>query len=131
MTEERETLIRFRLDCAAETLHEAELLAGNGQWRGAANRLYYAAFYATIALLLSDDLQSRKHSGVRALFLRNYVQSGEFPEELADLYKWLFDTRMKSDYVDMFDIDPTSIQHALEPTRAFIARAEELIKEKL
>ena len=131
MTEDRKTLIRYRLQCALETMDDAEALANDGRWRSTANRLYYAAFYAIIALLLVNDLQSKKHSGVRALFLRHFVHTGTFSEELADTYKWLFDTRMKSDYTDMLDIDPAKIRNAIEPTRALITRAQELIEEEL
>ena len=131
MTDERESLIRFRLECAHEAMLDAESLIDAGRWRGAANRLYYAAFYAVVALLLTDELHSRKHSGVRALFMRHYGNSGRFEPELARIYKWLYDTRMNSDYSDMYDVEPDEIRSAVEPTRALIARAEALTEEKL
>ena len=55
---------RHRLRLANETLQEAEVLREASRWRGAANRLYYAAFYAARALLALRDLDSARHSGV-------------------------------------------------------------------
>ena len=40
---------RHRLRLAHETLQEADVLLAASRWRGAANRLYYAAFYAARA----------------------------------------------------------------------------------
>ena len=50
-------LIDYRLDEAVEALRDAELLLDAGRHRSAANRLYYAAFYAAIAALLTKRLE--------------------------------------------------------------------------
>ena len=51
----------------------------SGHPYGAANRIYYACFYATVALLLTRNLSSLKHSGVMALFNRHFVRGGLCP----------------------------------------------------
>jgi len=68
MNDRGEELIRYRLSRAEETLEEARLLAENKHGNAAVNRLYYACFYAVLALLIRDGRYSSKHSGVRALF---------------------------------------------------------------
>ena len=68
--EEREALIRYRLERARETLAEAATLAHASHWNGCVNRLYYACFYAVTALLLRKGLGSSKHSGTLGLFNR-------------------------------------------------------------
>jgi len=72
MTEGRENLIQLSLDRAYETLQEAQLLAQTRHPSGAANRVYYACFYAVTALLMTKDITSSKHGGVIALFNRHY-----------------------------------------------------------
>ena len=37
----------------------------NKLWNTAVNRLYYACYYAVIALLVEKDIHAQKHSGVR------------------------------------------------------------------
>ena len=71
-----EELIRYRLSRAEETLEEARLLAENKNGNAAVNRLYYACFYAVLALLIRDGRYSSKHSGVRALFNIHFVKNG-------------------------------------------------------
>jgi uncharacterized protein (UPF0332 family) len=59
----REEIARARMQRAREALGEADLLIGALRWRGALNRLYYAAFYAARAVLATRDLDSSRHSG--------------------------------------------------------------------
>lgn len=73
----RETirLIRYRLASARETLAEAESLLRDDHRRGAKNRIYYAMFYATLAMLALRNLSSSKHSGAISLFHREFIYS--------------------------------------------------------
>lgn len=130
MTGDRDTLVRYRLLCASEALADAEANVSDERWRAAVNRLYYAAFYAVSALLLSHDLQSRKHTGVRGLFMRHYGTTGQFEPELVKTFNRLFDSRLKSDYTDLYEVEPDFIRNAVAPTRALIARVAALIEEK-
>ena len=51
---DRETLSRYRLEQAEETLADARMmLAGGASARSVVNRSYYAMFYGVLALLLS------------------------------------------------------------------------------
>lgn len=44
MREDKETLARYRMERAFETLEEAKLLFGAEKYMGAMNRIYYAIF---------------------------------------------------------------------------------------
>ena len=56
--DERDVLVRYRLEQADHTLHQAALLAEAEEWNGVVNRAYYAMFYAALALLLTKGLGS-------------------------------------------------------------------------
>jgi len=62
--EQTDELIRYRLNQARETLHEAEILDREESWRGVVNRSYYAMFYAVLALAVKSQEPTSKHSGV-------------------------------------------------------------------
>jgi uncharacterized protein (UPF0332 family) len=121
-------LLRHRLARARETLDEARLMAESGHWNGCVNRLYYGCFYAVSALLLSKNLSSSKHTGVRSLFSIHFVQPGIFPKELAALYNTLFDARQESDYEDFFRADPEEIRQWLPLAERFIQTAARLLE---
>lgn len=72
---------------ARETIEEARLLLSAGHTNACVNRLYYAAFYVVLALLLSEGLSSTKHSGGRSLFDREWVKIGRVPVHLGRLYR--------------------------------------------
>jgi uncharacterized protein (UPF0332 family) len=64
----------------------------------AASRAYYAAFYAASALLLKEDIDTSKHSGVIASIHRLFVKEGKLDKEQGKNLQWLFDLRGVGDY---------------------------------
>jgi uncharacterized protein (UPF0332 family) len=99
----REEIARARMQRAREALGEADLLIGALRWRGALNRLYYAAFYAARAVLATRDLDSSRHSGVIALFQQHFVKSGAVLPAAARTLPRAFEARQSSDYADSSD----------------------------
>jgi uncharacterized protein (UPF0332 family) len=63
-----EVLIRYRREKSRETLEDTQLLFQAGRLFSTLNRIYYALFYEVMALLLTRDLSSAKHTGIRALY---------------------------------------------------------------
>lgn len=92
----------------------------SGHLHGAANRIYYACFYAVVALLLTRDLSSPKHSGVMALFNRHFIKEGILPIDMGKFYSRVFDRRLEGDYGEIIELHETDI-------RADLAQAEEFI----
>ena len=129
MTEGRQALIRYRLDRAAETLEEARLMLQTHHRHGAANRLYYACFYAVTALLLKHDLSRAKHSGVLALFNQHFIKSGRIPLEMGKFYARVYENRMESDYADTVALDLSSVEDDLAQAQSFIRLIAALIDQ--
>ena len=68
---DRETLFRFRLKQAEETLADARMmLAGGASARSVVNRCYYAMLYGVLALLLHENTEHTRsrHSGIISIF---------------------------------------------------------------
>lgn len=94
---ERQMLARHRLQRSEEILEEARVLLAAGHRRGAVDRHYYAMFHAARALLALKGMDSSKHSGVIAMFNREFVKTGELPKEMGKKLKMAFDLRIESD----------------------------------
>ena len=62
--EERKSVVQFRMEKANNTFSEIALLTGNALWQTAANRLYYACYYAVGALLVQNGIEAQTHQGV-------------------------------------------------------------------
>lgn len=93
---------KYRIDRAKEDLETAHLLFETGKYRIANNLAYYAIFHALRAVLVFDDFDSSKHSGVIAEFRRRYIKEGIFPTEISKMIGQAFTIRNASDYDDMF-----------------------------
>lgn len=75
-------LIKYRLDRANETFAEAILMQQQSHRNTCANRLYDACFYAVIALLEQHELKFSKHGGVKSLFNRCFIKTGEIDKKM-------------------------------------------------
>jgi uncharacterized protein (UPF0332 family) len=53
--DEREAIVSFRLQKSEDTFKEAFGIATLGYWNAVANRLYYACYYVTGALLIKNN----------------------------------------------------------------------------
>ena len=120
MTERRADLIRYRLNRAKETLEEAHVMFENGHLYGASNRIYYACFYGVVALLLTKNLSSSKHSGVIGLFNKHFVKTEDIPRDFGRFYSRMFDNRLESDYGELIDIEADEIRQDLTVAQKFV-----------
>ena len=129
--EERRDLVKYRLEKAYNTFAEIQILLDNKLCRTAANRLYYACFYAATALLINDRHETHTHHGVKTLLGLHYVKEGKIENAQGNLFKQLFNLRQKGDYEDWIDIDENTIIPLIEPAKNFIAEIEKLINNTL
>jgi len=129
MSDSSQELVQYRLDRADETLEEAHLLARKYHRNAAVNRLYYACFYAVLALLAKNGLSSSKHSGIRALFNVHFVKTGKLPKELARTYNDLFERRQEGDYDDYVVFNADDVHTWLEAAESFIKVIKGLIQK--
>ncbi|MEO8853237.1 MAG: HEPN domain-containing protein [Ginsengibacter sp.] len=95
---------KYKIEAAYRTFDAARVLAENGFWNSAVNRLYYSLFYAVNALLVMNEIQTKSHSGSRAQFSNLFVKKHKFDIKYGKLYSQLFDWRQKGDYGNIFDM---------------------------
>ena len=97
---------------------------------GAANRIYYACFYAVTAILLTQNLSSSKHSGVIALFNRHFVKPGLISVDMGKFYSRMFDNRIESDYADWVEVEKQDIKEELARAEEFVSAITVLINKQ-
>ncbi len=129
--EERKSVVDYRLQKAKETFAEVSILIDNKLWRFAANRLYYACYYAASALLTKHAHETHTHSGVKNLLSLYYAKEEKIDKNLIKTYSNLFNMRQRGDYEDWVIIDENDIIPLLEPAKKFITEIEKLINTNL
>ena len=73
---DRKKIIKYRITRARETLKEVDVHIENQLWNTAVNRLYYACYYAVIALLISKEIKTHTHAGARQMFGLHFIKTG-------------------------------------------------------
>ena len=126
--EERELIVKYRLERANETLAEAVSNVENCYWHAAANRLYYACFYAACALLINNGYITRTHNGVFSLLGEHFVSTGLISKEQNKFYRRVLELRQTGDYDDFIKLTENEVLLLVEPAKQFIKTIENLIQ---
>jgi len=125
--EERDEYVEYRIKSAFTTLDAAKILADNGYWNSAVNRLYYAAFYAVNALLVKNELFPGSHSGMRTKFSLHFIKTGKLDVRYGKLLSELYDWRQKGDYDNIFDYNEESVKPMFDQVFEMISTIQQLI----
>jgi uncharacterized protein (UPF0332 family) len=129
--EERNMVIDYRIEKAKEAFEGAEANVSQlKNWAIAGNRLYYAVYYITSALLIRNKHVAHTHAGTRNFFHQYFVKTGVVSKELGHTYDKLFETRQHSDYDDFYDLEEQDVLPLIEQTKRFIDEIEKLINER-
>ena len=99
----------------AALLHDAE------------SRPYYAAYHAAVALLLTQGLEARSHSGVANLLGLHFVKTGRLDAGDARLFARLQKYRVEADYSTEFVLTAAALEEDLAACHAFILRVRSAI----
>lgn len=127
--EEKKQIVDYRLEKSKRTLEDALKIIELKMWVTAANRLYYAAYYAVSALLIYNNINTKTHDGIIRMFNQHFVYTGKIDKELARQYNLLYTMRLTGDYGDCFDLQENDVLPLVEPARIFIAKIGEMLEK--
>jgi uncharacterized protein (UPF0332 family) len=127
-SQDKTSLIKFKIEMAHESLNDAEFSIQNGKLRMAVNRLYYAIFYILYALAIKHDFKTSKHLTLMGWFNKNFVKAKFVDKRLSKIAKQAYDMRSKSDYGDYVVFSQDEVGQLLQDIKEFVAKVEELLK---
>lgn len=125
--EERKAIVAYRLEKANGTLVEAKDCATMQHWTLAANRLYYAAYYACSALLISNGHQAKTHEGTLGMIGQNFIKTGILPKEDGAFLARLQNMRHTGDYDDFLEWTQDDVEPCIPKVEDFIGRVKGII----
>ena len=125
--EERKAIVVYRLEKSNDAMVEAKDCASLGHWNLAANRLYYAAYYASSALLISAGYAAKTHDGTIGMIGQHYVRTGVLANEDGYLLARLQNMRHTGDYDDFLDWTKEDVEPYIAKTEAFVEKVKEII----
>jgi uncharacterized protein (UPF0332 family) len=128
--ENRDELIRYRIEQAKETIDDANLLISNNKFRSAVNRIYYGMFYMLLAIALKYEFETSKHQQLIGWFNKNLIHAGIVDPKYGKMIKDAFRNRQKSDYETYVEFLPEAVNEMFESMKIFIDDLEILIMNK-
>ncbi len=120
-------LITYRIEEAEEALRDIELLLAHNRYRAAANRMYYAAFYAALAVLLTKNLQFSRHSAVISFFDKEFIKPRVLPREYSRCLHQAFHERQDDDYMPFVDFDPEELNRLFGKVKVMVKGIREYL----
>ena len=102
MDEQTIELAKYRIQKAREELQVAKYVLEKDFIKSSLSSSYYSVFHAARALLVFKKLDSKKHSGVIALFNQEYIKTNLVEEKAKDILTKAFYVRIESDYKDFY-----------------------------
>lgn len=126
--ESKKALIAYRMQRATDTLKESEVMQREGFYNAAINRLYYACYYAVVALLLKNDIQTQTHNGVKTMLGLHFVATGKLPIKIGKTFSTLFEKRHSGDYDDFIYCDEDLVNSLYPQAKILINTISELLK---
>jgi uncharacterized protein (UPF0332 family) len=121
--------ITANLQRAETSIKAAKDMIEKGFYDIAASRAYYAAFYAASSLLLKENIDTNKHSGVIASIHRLFVKEGKLDKEQGKNLNWLFELRGVGDYGVSEHVSSGEAYRAVKVAEAFLESAVKILNE--
>jgi uncharacterized protein (UPF0332 family) len=122
--------IAANLQRAEASIQAAKELASKSHYDFVASRAYYAAFYASTALLLSKELEFSRHSGVIASIHQRFVKTGKLDKRHGKDLNWLFELRGVGDYGATIHVSQQDAVRAIEIAEDFLGATKLLIHDE-
>ncbi len=113
MSPEKASLIEYRISRAKEALDDALYLAKEERWNSVVNRLYYACFYITVALLVKHNLPHKTHTGTKSQLNLHFAKTGLITKKMRIFYNRLFFERNTGDYDEFVYTEPATAQELM------------------
>lgn len=125
----RKALVEYRLERAYATMQEAAVMTEKEFYNAAVNRLYYACYYATEALLLKHRIEAKSHAGVKAMLGLHFVSKGLVPVSIGKILSTLYEKRQSGDYDDFIYCDKEMTDGLTIQAQTFIDYVGKLVKD--
>ncbi len=122
-------MVDFEKEKALRTFDEIAKLKEIGLWNNIANRLYYSAFHAVSALLISSGHSVGTHQGAVVQLNQFYVKTGLISQQEGSFYSQLQALRERADYNCTYYATESDITPRIEETRLFINHVISLIEK--
>lgn len=92
------------------------------------NYVYYACYYAAVALLTKHHITASTHAGVKTMLGLHFVSKGIISKESGRAYSNLYDCRQRGDYDEFVYSTIEEVDELFPKAQKFIEEIDKLLK---
>ncbi len=122
-------LVKYRIDKATDELELAQYCTEVHKFSKSLNCSYYAIFHSARALLAIDNLDFKKHSGVISYFIKAYINTTIFDNELGVIIRTAERERNKGDYQDFYVVSKDEAITQFNNAKMFFHKIKTYLEE--
>lgn len=127
MSKAKKEAINKECNRACESLKAAKILFEEKLFRDCLSRAYFAVLHATKAALISEDIETETHAGIRRMFSLHLVKSGKIEKDFARILVAEKEDREIGDYSIKIKVKEERARKRVEEAEKFLKRIEEYI----
>ena len=125
---DRDSLIKYRLKQADETISDVQLLIDNNRLRSAVNRIYYGMFYSLLALGIANRFETSKHAQLIGWFNKTFINEGLIDAKYGKMINKAFNRRTKGDYDSYIEFEKEIVAEMFSEMKEFTAAIKLYLK---
>lgn len=129
MKDAKHLSVRLKIEKANSLLAEIDVLVHYKFYSTAINRIYYACFHATKAVLLTKDIIPKTHSGVVAMLHKHFVSEALFDVGMASFFSRIMQERVDDDYSDHAVVSGETVSEYFLQAKEYIRYIQNLIEQ--
>lgn len=120
--------IAAEVERAKNALRAAQELHKLGLFSDAVSRAYYAALHYAVALLLTEGIEPKTHSGVGTMLGLHFVTQGKLSPDVAKALSRLEQFRGEADYNRFFIFTGESAREEIEVAESVCAAVTQVLQ---
>jgi uncharacterized protein (UPF0332 family) len=124
---DRESLVKYRLQQAKDTIELSVFLMESNRLVVAVNRIYYGMYYALTALALNHMFETSKHGQLIGWYNKEFVSQNLTDKKFGKILRNAFQNRTKGDYDAFVEFSLSEVEAMIDDMKLFISDIERLV----
>ena len=91
------------------------------------NRCYYCIFHSIPALLLSQNIRPKTHSGLLNKFAETFIKTKLWDTQFMKMASDAFDSKQNADYEIYFEITLNEVRTTIDAAKLFLKTTQDFI----
>ncbi len=125
---DRESLIKYRIDQAVETIELTSFLISNDKLIMAVNRIYYGMFYSLTALALKYQFETSKHTQLIGWFNKEFISNKKVDTRYGRILRNAYQNRTKGDYDAFVTFAKEEVEEMQKEMKEFILEIQKMLQ---